>query len=142
MIKLDELIQALQMQSDSFTSFLHVKTGIIETILRNGCDTDEEEAEILAQIEDNPEEWLDLPDRFEIDEYQMMVEFAANQSNANHQEQLQAAIHGRSVFQRFRRTTNQLNLTQDWYKFRDQCYLDFAKQWCRDNELTWGQSSS
>ena len=73
-IKLEQVIEAIEMSDDFFTSFWDTKTG--ETVyladpLLNG-ETDEV---LAAEIENDPKRFLRFPTKYEIHEYRIMEDF-------------------------------------------------------------------
>ena len=73
-IKLEQVIEAIEMSDDFFTSFWDTKTG--ETVysadpLLNG-ETDEV---LAAEIENDPKRFLRFPTKYEIHEYRIMENF-------------------------------------------------------------------
>ena len=45
------------------------------------------------------------------------------------------ATHGKGTFTRFRTITDNYNITDDWYKYRDDEYKRIAKEWCTNNKI-------
>src|SRR6266581_7538618 len=113
-VKLQDMLEGMDFQSDEQSSFLNLTTGDVVAI------TDEElrAAEHDAPLEDFPE-WqhdamriardivetehsLPLPDRFEINEYQIMERFCLSVGDADVRGDLCDAIRGRGAFRRFK----------------------------------------
>jgi hypothetical protein len=49
--------------------------------------------------------------------------------------ELSDAIHGSGAFRLFRKTVERFNLLQQWYDFRDQGYLQIAREWLEENQI-------
>ena len=62
---------------------------------------------------------MPLPDRFEINEWDMMRDFAGSVENEDHSETLLHAIHGKGAFRYFKDRVHDLALADAWHKFRD-----------------------
>src|SRR6266702_362329 len=113
-VKLQDILDGLDFQSDEQSSFLNLTTGDVVAI------TDEElrAAEHDAPLEDFPEwqhdamriardiveteHYLPLPDRFEINEYQIMERFCLSREDDDLCDDLCNAIRGRGAFRRFK----------------------------------------
>lgn len=137
-VRIDALIEGMEMQSDEMHSFLHRPSGHIITIRDEALaaaenDDDEsvtpEELADAQQILSAEDEYLALPDRFEIDEYRMMERFAHGLGAAERDAALRA-LKGRGAFRYFKDTVNRLGLLKAWYSFRDDCYREVARSWC------------
>jgi hypothetical protein len=143
-VRLSAIVEAMEMQSDEMTSYLHRPTGRVLTVsdeaFRAAEDDDEEwvEPEELADARSvlaAEDEYLALPDRFEIDEYRMMERFATGLDDAAARDAAQAALRGRGAFRFFKDTVHRLGLAPAWYAHRDNAYLDVARAWCEANGI-------
>ena len=148
-VRLSDVVEGMEMQSDEMHSFLHRPTGRIVTVsdeaLAAAEDDDDESAspEELAdarKILEAESEYLELPDRFEIDEYRMMERFARGIADASARDAVLRAMHGRGAFRYFKDTVHRLGLAKSWYAFRDECYLDVAREWCEANDVAYDES--
>ena len=143
-VRLSAIVEGMEMQSDDMTSYLHRPTGRVLTVsdeaFRAAEDDDEEwvqpeelaEARSILEAED---EYLVLPDRFEIDEYRMMERFALGLDDATARDDVLAALHGRGAFRYFKDTIHRLGLAPAWYAHRDSAYLEVARTWCEANGI-------
>ena len=112
-VKLSDLVEGLEFQSDERSSFLNLTTGEVVAI------TDEElrAAEHDEPLEDFPDwqhdairiareiietdHYLPLPDQFEINEYRIMERFCLSVDNEDIRDDLCNAIRGRGAFRYF-----------------------------------------
>ena len=46
------------------------------------------------------------------------------------QDALDAAIRGKGAFRRFKDRLYDFDLQEKWYKYRDDCYEQIARDWC------------
>ena len=143
-VRLSEIVDGMDMMSDQVTSYLHRTTGRIlfasDEAIRAADEGDDEsvEPEELADaraILGGGDEYLALPDRFEIDEYRMMERFAAEIEDAHQSEDLLASLRGAKAFRRFKDTVHQLGLSDAWYAFRERGYTELARTWCEANGI-------
>ena len=76
-----------------------------------------------------------LPTKNDINEYEMMVEFADTIEDSKLQNQLYISLNGSGAFKRFKDTCINYDIIDDWYKFRDKKYKDIAINWCQENNI-------
>ncbi len=86
---------------------------------------------ILASFDD----YLALPDRFEIDEYRMMGDFAVGLDHPIQRDEALASLRGAKAFRRFKDTIHRLGLSDGWYAYRERAYTDVARTWCEANGI-------
>jgi hypothetical protein len=97
-VQLKDLLDGMEFQSDEITAYLHRPTGRVvaasEEALHAAEEGDQVEEFELADargILEGGDDYLALPDRFEINEYQMMARFAAGVADAAAQADLENA---------------------------------------------------
>lgn len=145
-VSLDDLVEALELQNDSVGGFVLPDTA--EVILVSdealaaaespdrASEVDEAELEEAQRVLAASNR-LPLPDRFEVDEYHMMVRFADARPAASEREELRDDLRGSGAFRRFKDGCHSLGLAQAWYAYRDAEYEALAVQWCDSQGLTW-----
>src|SRR5215470_13174308 len=137
-ISLREIISALEAASDDNSSYLDPETGEIIVVTEEERALVEDECgeempawqrELMPKIRAALEgdRWLELPDRFEIDEWSIMERFSRAQSTDRVRSELLNAIHGAGAFRSFRSAIRGLGLEQSWYQFRDKALADIAR---------------
>ena len=89
----------------------------------------------LAELDATWDEYIPLPTQYEINEYQIMTEFAEQHPAAHVGEVLCNALHGRGAFRRFKDTCIRFGIEQSWYQFRSEKLYALAKEWCQENGL-------
>ncbi|MDR1806131.1 MAG: hypothetical protein LBQ80_05130 [Clostridium sp.] len=100
----------------------------------------EEVAEALAFYEKwDGKSLVSMPDRYEFNQYGIMEEYRDCQDNPAIYNQLDASLHGKGAFRRFKDTALRLGLLQQWYTFRDNAMLEKARQWCDENNIPYIQ---
>lgn len=60
----------------------------------------------------------------------MMERFCYSIKNERKMGALLEAINGRGAFRRFKDKVISLGLDDQWYQYRDECYKQFAMDWC------------
>jgi len=76
-----------------------------------------------------------LPSRYDINEYYMMESFADTVKDEQLQNQLYISLKGRGAFRRFKDTCINFDVIEDWYKFRENKYREFAIELCQENNI-------
>ena len=87
------------------------------------------------EIDELFEESFILPTQYEINEYQIMVDFIDSIENSETKSNLQRLIQGKGAFRRFKDYCFEINIIQDWYNYKEQKYKEIAINWCEQNEL-------
>ena len=128
--KLSEVIDALEFTNDEVEYYYNLDNG--EIFMSN-----------IGEFENLNEDELDelfeksimLPTRYDINEYEMMEDFAETIKDTRLQNQLYISLNGSGAFRRFKDTCINYDIINDWYKFRDEKYKEVAINWCKDNNI-------
>lgn len=156
-VKLSEIIDAIEMMMDECTPRLDTKTGQV-CYVTNDVMRDVEEGDLAELLKDcaewqrgeyeiadamlrEPERFLDLPDKHEVDEYGMMREFAETWKDERVGNELLRAISGRGAFRYFKDTVHRYGIEKSWYAFRADQFRRVAVEWCKGNGLEWEEGS-
>ncbi|MBC8061848.1 MAG: hypothetical protein H7Y18_14445 [Clostridiaceae bacterium] len=91
--------------------------------------------EAAIDIEENWENYISLPSRFDINEYDIMVEFCDSLDNDRISNQLLNALNGKGAFRKFKDTASRLNVEKKWYDYKDEALRKIAMDWCKDNDI-------
>ncbi len=130
MVTLSKIIDGLEMVDDIVDCYYNLEKDevFLSNIGEYGDLTEDEIDELF-------EESIILPTQYEINEYQMMVDFIDTIENLEIKNNLQKLIQGKGAFRRFKDYCFEMDIIQDWYKFRDERYKEIAIDWCKQNEL-------
>lgn len=147
-VKLEAVLEALELQSDAIKYFLDRRTGIVTTVLSeylwpiergeefpNLNEWQRKELELAMDIEENFHHYATLPEEFEINDYQIMEDFCFCTKNRENREKLLDAIAGKGAFRRFRTAISSLGMEDEWYQFRTERYRQIAIEWCESNNI-------
>lgn len=91
----------------------------------------------LIEADENQQRFLPLPSRFDIDEWQMMADFAADIEDEAVRTQLTHACHGSGAFRRFKDAVRRLGVEQQWFAHRNRRYRQCTINWCDAHDLAW-----
>jgi GNAT superfamily N-acetyltransferase len=136
-VKLSDIVEKIEMASDGDESFYNALTGEFGYLLDLG---DHAENEAFFDRLDSEGGWACLPSQRDANEYEMMSDFAAAVKNSKKREQLEIALSGKGAFRRFKDAVIREDVEEAWYAFRDRRYLDFARDWCDENEIPYDKS--
>ena len=151
-VKLQDILEGMDFQSDEQSSFLNLTTGEVVSI------TDEElrAAENDEPLEDFPEwqhdairiageileteHYLPLPDRFEMHEYSLMERFCLSVDEEDIRDDLRNAIRGRGAFRYFKDRIHAYGIAEEWYRYRDAALREIAVAWCEEHGIPYTET--
>lgn len=147
-VSLRELIDALGSQSDQCRSYVNRKTGECFFVSdedewaageEDPSQLPEWQREANLQIREvlDSEDWLELPGRFEVNEYRIMERFCLSVESAERRDQLLDAIRGRGAFRRFKDAIWRMGIEDDWYRFRDQELAEIGIAWLKERGISY-----
>ena len=145
-VRLRDIADALDMNSDEMTDFLdrvtgeiHLVTGEVWSVAENDgspgelLDWQQEEFETArAIVADEDDRYLAIPDLSSDDQWEVMRDFALSVDEPA-QSRLLDGIQGRGAFRWFKREVDRLDLRDAWFSFRDVALLKAAREWCEEN---------
>jgi hypothetical protein len=147
-VKLSDIIDGMESQSDESSSFLNKKTG--EVILMT--DYAMRAAEDNEPLEDVPDwerelvstgreilagtgEYIQLPTKYDINEYGIMENFCTSLDRREIGDILYDLISGSGAFRRFKDAVYKYGVEDEWYKYRNNAIKEIAIEWCRENNI-------
>lgn len=145
-VQIQDIVDGMEVQSDERTSYLHRASGEVFTLgddefTEGAMDADADGPEAIARaIEENPDAFIALPDRFEINEYRMMERFALTTNDARIEQQLLMSLRGSGAFRRFKDAVHREGLAPSWYDYRDRAFARIARDWCATHGIDFEDS--
>jgi len=147
-VKLDDIIEGLEFQSDESSSFLNKKTGDVILMTDYAMQAAEDD-EPLEELEDwerdlvaiareilaETGQYISLPTKFDIDDYSIMERFCMSLDNQKISDILCDLISGSGAFRRFKDAVYKYGVEEEWYKYRDNAIKEIAIEWCRENNI-------
>jgi hypothetical protein len=138
----------VEFQSDQIGAYLNRETGEIVTIseeefdavedqdpLENYPEWEQDNIKIAREILDNEENFLNLPTKHDIHEYQIMERFCLSVKDREVSEELYGAIKGKRAFGRFKEILQRFRMADEWYKYREEAIKRIAIDWCKSNHI-------
>src|SRR6266480_4992550 len=150
-VKLSELIQALEYDSEEIGTFVDLENGCVVTIDGSVLsDVEEGDEDALSDVPDWQKDEIEIaraivansgkrfvapPDKYEFHEYQQMERFIGTVRNSGAADQLWQAIKGKGAFRYFKDTADRLGLLNQWFQYRDDAMKEFVVDWAQDNSV-------
>jgi hypothetical protein len=149
--RLNDIVDALEIQFDEMPSFFDRETGKVETIsldlLREAEESEEEDDDPESQDEEwalakriafsLPDSFPRLPSKFDVDEWAIMEEFSRTVRSDSIREDLLHAIHGPGAFRNFKYNVRRHSIEKAWYDFRTEALRQIAIDWCEEHHIAW-----
>ncbi len=147
-VKLSEIAENMEMQMDEYYTMFDRKTYTFimfsEEAFRAADNM--EPSDHLPEWQQDERKWAEmyiedsdrlvsLPDKYDIDEYEMMEDFCYQLEDKEVKDRLLIAIRGRGAFRRFKDQILRDGVREDWFQFRDERYKVLAKVWCEENDI-------
>ena len=151
-VKLNDIIEGMEFLTDEGTSYLNTTTGEVVYVTTEELRAAEEE----HPLEDFPDwqhdairiagdiletdHYLQLPDRFEMHEYQIMERFCLSVDDEDMRGDLCDTIRGRGAFRRFKDRMQLYGMAEEWYRYRDAALREIAITWCEEHGIPYTET--
>jgi len=166
LVQLADVVEHLSIISDDIAVYLNKRTGEFVTLSTDDILGFEDEDDFAAAedpadpdwLEEQPErfkqehrlrkevlnshDYLPLPDKFDINDWQIMEAFCRSVKDARLREQLLGLIRGRGAFGRFNAAITTLGIEQAWHHFHNRALEQIAVEWLEENEIPFEISES
>ena len=154
-VKLDLIMEALELADDSISSYLDVETGEVHSITEEEFDLAEDPQAILEDLpnwqreavelarsiqEQEGKRYLALPDKFDVHEWAIMDRFSETLSDVQVRNDFHGGIRGAGAFRLFKRLLTEYNLWDAWNRFKHVELRQMAIQWCEEHSITFRQA--
>lgn len=148
-VSLHEVVEEIGPLMDGFTAYLNRRTGELftigdedEALLDDDADPDdlpEWQREGLPKIREvlTSEDWLPLPTKFDIHEWEIMDQFARAVEDPVFRNDLMNAIRGAGAFRYFKDTVFRYGARDVWYEFRTAALERIAIDWLEEREIAY-----
>jgi hypothetical protein len=147
-IKLDDIIEGLECQSEESNSYLDKRTGKVILIsdeelcaaendepIEDFPDWQHDQIKIAKELLAETGDYIGLPSKFDIHEYSIMERFCLSIDDSEISDTLYSLIKGSGAFQRFKNAIHKYDIADDWYEYRDNRLKEIAIEWCEDNGI-------
>lgn len=137
-VKLRAVVDQIEMTGDEMTAYINRKTGDLITLTDEDLsyaedgdndrlipDWQRETVDQVKQVLAN-DEYIALPDSFEIHEYKIMEHFCYTIEDERVQNILLQAISGKGAFRHFKDKVYEEGINKNWRRFRDSAFKQIA----------------
>ena len=149
-VSLQSVVNEMDIPSDEMTAYVNKKTEELFTvseeetrIIEAGNEDDEFipqwQKEILPKVREvlESDDFVALPDKFEIHEYSIMERFCLSLPDEALQNELLHAIRGSGAFRRFKAAIYRKEIQDDWYRFRNEALKRIATDFLESEGILW-----
>jgi hypothetical protein len=149
-IKLKYIIEEMEIQFEESRSLLNITTGEIVLVTSEDLRTVEDEKPfdhlheweqenrmIAIDVVENFENYIELPTKYEVNEYEIMENFCLTVIDQRKRESLLRAIRGKGAFRRFKDEIIDFEMEEQWYSYREECFKQVAIEWCQENKINY-----
>lgn len=139
-VNLNDVIESMELEGEMLQHYYNKDTGIIMYIedsssaaykaedIENIESFEQWEQELIRALYDfkeNPQNYIQLPDENELDEYKIMKEFSKTYEGIEIKDSVQA----------LKDEIKNKGLIDNWYDYRENAEYNIAKQWCEKNNI-------
>ncbi len=146
-VNLRAVMDEMDMAADEMTAYINCKTGELITLTDEDFSYAEDD-DTNALIPDWQKElvekakmiladddYIELPGRFEINDYSIMERFCYSVEDERVQNALLQAIKGKGAFRYFKDRIHEEGLHDDWFAFRDNALKQIAADFLKIHEI-------
>ena len=150
-VKLKDVVDHLEMLGDETSAYLNKQTG--ELWVASDDEFLEEDDDEEVDLSDYPEwqkeailkagdirsssDWIALPGKFEIHEWDIMEQFCQSIEDSELSKRLLSLIRGGGAFRRFKNSIYESGMDNAWYQFRDAALERIAIDWLDENGIAY-----
>lgn len=135
-VDLDEVIRAIYDADDEVEAYYYVPEERLVYRISGHFD-----GELFNDEDLDSDDLIALPDKYEIDQYGIMRDFAENYPEANTREWLVNSIKGKGAFRRFRAVLQRFYIADKWNEFEEEAYRAKAIAWCEEYGIEYGSEN-
>lgn len=143
---LSEIMDAVEPLSDGWYAYIHRRTGAVvafnedqRVVAESGKDPGPAVwmADSLPEIREAlaSEEFIQLPDRYDFNEFAVMQDFCRHALEPRLQQQTLEAAHGRGAFRRFKDLMIDAGQMDHWNRFRDQALREMIVDFLQEHGI-------
>jgi Uncharacterised protein family (UPF0158) len=146
-VRLEDLIDALEEESEFQHAFFDRDTGEILVVSQEALeeaeseedpidrpDWQEEEIELARRIQGS-DRCIAFPSQFDVHEWNIMKDFSLQIKPEDTKAALLRSIHGGHAFRRFKDDIAHFDLWDAWNRFRRQAFEEIMRDWCEENGI-------
>lgn len=154
-VKLNDIVEVLDTAMEEHAYYLDRRTGEIILLTNEELEAAEED-ELISEYPDwqresilkarevlsNSEEFSQLPDKFDVHEYQIMEDFCLAFEDREVGEDLLRQIKGRGAFGRFKNAIHSMGIEKAWYEFKRSELEKLAIEWLEKEQIPYSRDEA
>lgn len=153
-VSLRDVANEMDVFGDEHIAYINRRTGELITVTHEELALAEDpkaaeyapqwQQELLPKVREvieNTEDFLPLPDKFEIHEWAIMERFAQSEAHAKDSDDLLNALHGSGAFRRFKDALQKRDLTESWYRYREEAFAEIAAEFLDANGIAYSREA-
>jgi hypothetical protein len=153
-VTVGDVVREMEVVDDDIVVYFNTRTGefvpvsgeearLVESDFADD-DLPDWQKDLLPKVQEalESEDYIALPDRFEIHEWAIMRDFSASLDDEEVSTRLLNAIHGSGAFRYFRDLIREIGIENDWYRFRDEALSRIAIRWLEENGIPYNVSET
>jgi hypothetical protein len=147
-VKLKDIIDEMEIQSDFHSCYLNKKTGEIvmvtdehlsaaedEEDISHYSDWEQDAIQVAIDVLESEEDYILLPSQFDIHEYEIIEEFCISLDDEKLKDKMYRSIKGSGAFRRFKDNIFKYGIEQNWFQYRREAFKRKAIDWCEENNI-------
>lgn len=151
-VNLKDVIEAIEFQGDLVNHYYHKNSGVIiyveDSSVANYKASDIEkldeyeewEKDLISSLydfEENPQDYIILPNKEYINEDKMILDFCNYIEDASLKDKILNDIAGDSSYLKVKKVIESNGLLSSWYDYRENIEREIAINWCKDNNINY-----
>jgi hypothetical protein len=96
-----------------------------------------ENRKIAIDVMENFGNYIELPIKYDLNEYKIMEDFCLSVSDSRMQDSLLKAIRGKGAFRRFKDKIVTFDIEDQWYSYQNERFKQIVIKWCGNNQLNY-----
>ena len=153
-VSIKDVMDEMDILSDEHSAFLNRITGELVTLSREELSAAEEndagdrypawQQEMIIKAREvlESDDFLALPSKFDIHEYNIMEDFCFSVKDDGIRDGLLHKIRGQGAFRRFRDGIRLNGIEEDWYSFRQEALERIAIEWLEANQIPYAKDKT
>ena len=147
-VKLSAIVEALDGAAEEHVYYVDKRTGEIVLLTDEDMQAAEDDKSLsrypdwqqesilkAREVHREPAHFLQVPDRFEVHEYEIMEDFCIECADGDTGKELHRLIKGSGAFRRFKNAIREMEVDDNWYKFKQRALERMAIEWLEENEI-------
>ncbi|MDR5587129.1 MULTISPECIES: UPF0158 family protein [Clostridium] len=149
-VNLSDVIEAIEFEGELLSHYYNKKTGVIIYLedestsnykaddINNLENFEEWERELiicLHDLKENFEDYIQLPNEDEINEYGMMIDFCKSLDDENFKDKKLEELQEKYSLRKLREYIENIEHLSEWYDYRENTEYKLAIDWCEKNNI-------